>query len=304
MAEVGGVKAGSPPPLLSIVVVYFNTPQVLEDCLSSLREATAGLEAETIVIDNGSDPVNQQRPHSRPGFRIIRNKFNRGYAAAANQGASAARGDYLLFLNSDAFMTAECLQGMLAAMDANPDFAAVSPMLAWADGRLQSPARRFLGPFGQAAGLLGRRSRRPLEVRGAPLTEVDWVQACALLVRTSAFRGVCGFDEGYFFYEEDEDLCWRLRRQGHRIGVAGSVSCRHVGGASTKVAGDWPLSALYAGQLRFMNRRFGRPGALIYKLAVSGALLLKVAKPGGSYTIQRLRVVLGALWMPVSGPHM
>jgi len=109
-----------------------------------------------------------------------------------------------------------------------------------------------------------------------PVRDVPWARASTLLVRRDVFLSIGGFDEGFFFYEEDEDLCWRMRRRGYRIGVVDSVRVRDVGGASAALAGDWPAVELYRGQLRFVRRRFGRGGEALYRMSVSVALAAKL----------------------------
>ena len=107
-----------------------------------------------------------------------------------------------------------------------------------------------------------------------------WVRASTMVVRRDVFAAAGGFDEGFFFYEEDEDLCWRLARRGYRSAVAENVTVKDLGGASTELAkriDDWPTVELYTGQLRFVRRRLGRTGVAAYKLSMSCALALKIA---------------------------
>ncbi len=284
-------------PRVSVVVVHWNTPRMLAAALSSVRVGGVGTTCETIVVDNGSreDPA---RIAERFGARLVRNGWNRGYAAAANQGARLARGDYLLFLNSDATLRPGAIRAMIARMELDPSLAAVAPILIDRAGVRRSPALRFLGPFNHALALLGLRHRR--FVRSAARPEGHgalWLLGAVLMVRRRAFWALGGFDEGFFFYEEDEDLGWRLTRRGYRTAVVAEAEAVHRGGASLPPATAWPIEQLYVGQRRFVRRRYGAIGELLYRLCVSAVLLGKAAC--------RSRPVLSngslrALWRPAS----
>jgi hypothetical protein len=119
------------------------------------------------------------------------------------------------------------------------------------------------------------------------------------------FRSVRGFDEGYFFYEEDEDLCWRLKRRGYRVAVCPLATITHAGQGSASLAAHRATMSLYRGQAMFLTRRMGGLAALAYRLAISAALLVKsfvassrpqVAALGALPAAGVLRSLLGALW--------
>ncbi len=228
---------------VTVIIPHRNTPRDLASCLDAIPRAAVA-RAEIIVVDNGSSP--DRRPVATPRARveIVRNATNRGFAAACNQAAIRARGDLLLFLNSDAELMPDSLEVLVSALERAPELAAVGAVEQPPSGPPASPARRFLGPLDHAAGLSGipflRCARDSLRVPAANVVEAPWLRASALLVRASVFRAVGGFDEGFFFYEEDEDLCWRLRRRGHRVAVCRDAVVRHVGGLSVSAAGAWP----------------------------------------------------------------
>lgn len=285
-----------PQPDLSVVIVHWNTPDLLRSCVLSLRDGLRGIENEVIVVDNGSTGTAAPTVWPGPGLQLVHLGENRGFAAAANRGASIARGRSILFLNSDVRLSPRSGSKLLTALASDSRLAAVAACAECEDRTRHYPGLRFLTPFNHALGLLGLRRRRELTAQtehaeqGEHTEQADeaaahaprvvpWVRASTMLVRRDAFAAVGGFDEGFFFYEEDEDLCWRLARRGYRSAVAENVTVPDVGGASTKLAkrvDDWPTRALYAGQLRFVRRRLGRGAVAPYRLSISIALAVKI----------------------------
>lgn len=257
---------------LSIVIPHWNTPDLLSRCVDAVSAACCRLRSETWVIDNGSNPESQPSAGVRDVANMVSNSRNLGFAAACNQGARLARGRYVLFLNSDAVVDEHCLDRLVSALDSDPCLAAVGPTVRCAGHGMSavvSPARRWLGPWTQAVASLGiGGARRFGPVRSAGVQRAAWVEAAALLVHAARFRGLGGFDEGFFFYEEDEDFCWRAGRRGYGIGVCSDAVIEHRGGASTALAGTWPARELAAAQSRFVERRCGRSSRLVHDLAV------------------------------------
>lgn len=292
-------------PSVSVVIVHWNTPVLLRRCVRAAVAASKGLDAEIVVVDNGSDETASPPSLDYGNVSITYLGENRGFAAAANRGADISRGALTLFLNSDVELSQNSLAEMVDAIGDDPRLAALACCARREDGSVEVPALRFLTPGNQSAGLLGmRRTGRHPSVpaaNGGGVLEVPWTTGSTFLVRSDAFRRLGGFDEGYYFYEEDEDFCWRLRRRGYRVGVATGVVVGDRGGASTALAGDWPKAELYRGQLRFVERRYGLGGKAAYRVAVSAALAakwLRSALRGLSAERADHASVLRVLWMP------
>lgn len=287
-------------PRVTVIVPHWNTPDSLARCLASIPAACGGTEHEVFVVDNASRLDAQ--PRYTTGCVMIANSRNRGFAAACNQGAAGAHGEFLCFLNSDAVAAARSIEKLVDVVAGSVALAGAAPVEAEAGGAVKVPARRFLGPLSQALALAGAATRRAPSGRAATAApRPDWITAAALVVPARIFRLLGGFDEGYFFYEEDEDFCWRARRRGYRVAYCTSATIRHEGGASVRVAGDWPVPSLYAGQLRFVRRRCGLAGALVYRAAVGIVMLAKAAAaayqgPRGAARRMEASRVLKVLW--------
>ncbi len=204
---------------VSVVLVTYNSRHVVASCLDQLASAR-----RLIIVDNASDDdtvdiIRRQRPDAR----VIVNPANYGYGTAANQGFAWVDTDYALSLNLDTLIADSVVSRLMAAMDADPHPGIVSPVLLNAKGRIDLAV---MGPR--------EHNHHPL----GTMPEGDFctwfVTGCAVLFRMSAWRAVGGFDERFFLYSEDLDLCLRMTRAGHGILVLGDVSAVHLGGQSSR----------------------------------------------------------------------
>jgi N-acetylglucosaminyl-diphospho-decaprenol L-rhamnosyltransferase len=231
-----------PRPDLAVVVVNHNTGDYLTRCLRSAIEAAGDARLELIVVDNASVDGSVDRAiEASPQARLIRNEDNRGFAAAANQGMRATLAPFVFLLNPDAEVLAGTLGGFLKVARDRPKAGAIGPIVKDPDGSIYPSARRipsmaeglghaFLGPFrenrfSRAYTMAGwdRGTERP----------VDWVSASCVLLRKEALDRVGLFDERYFMYVEDVDLCTRLRRAGWDVVFSPELEVLHIGGVST-----------------------------------------------------------------------
>lgn len=238
-------------PQTSIIIVNWNTRQLLLQCLSSIR--THAAHCEVLVVDNGStDGSHTAIEHEFPEVRIIRHAENKGYARANNAGVRAAAGEYLLFLNSDTILMADTVALLSKLLHEHPGAAACSPRLLQQNGKAQpfafggDPTLKYL--LARASARFG--IRKPMHNWDtATLQTVDWVSGACLLIRRSAFEQVGGFDEKIFMFFEDNDLCLRLRQAGWNVLYAPHIAVIHLGGGS--LAGSTHRNDYYYRSLKY-----------------------------------------------------
>jgi lipopolysaccharide/colanic/teichoic acid biosynthesis glycosyltransferase/GT2 family glycosyltransferase len=235
-------------PLLSVAIVNYNGGPLLRECLSRLVAAVPP-ETEIFVVDNASRDGSARATDEFPGTRLIRNARNVGYGAANNQALRVARGQFLLFLNPDALVAPDAISTGLAYLRANPDVGILGARILLPDGRLDPPARRsFKTPatyFYKSMGLsrafprhrrYGRYYLSYLDEH--ELADVDSVVGAFMLMPHRVIEQIGGFDERFFLYCEDEDLCWRARQADWRVVYHPGIVVEHHKGSST---GQRPL---------------------------------------------------------------
>ena len=226
---------------LAVAVVSYDTRALLEACLRSVREARP---AELVVVDNGStDGSIEAVRQGFPEARLLVNEVNRGYGAAANQAIAQTTAAAVLLLNSDTEIAPDALTALGRYLAEHPVAGVVGPRLADADGGLQrstfsypSAADMLMGDTGLhalVARLPGVRERFLRTWAHDAARPVPWVTGAALAIRRSAFDAAGGFDERYFMYYEEVDLCRRLAGLGFETHYAPVTTVRHVRSAST-----------------------------------------------------------------------
>jgi len=229
--------------ILDVVVVTWNTRELTLRCLEALRRALArppALAARVCVVDNGSvDGTAEAVEAAFPGFRVVRLAQNRGFAAGANAGLRGGEAEVVLLLNSDARIDREALDRVLALFEREPRVGIAGLQLVRPDGRRQSSTHRFPGPLRElvprALPELLRPRRHPSSRRPPPAAvDVEAVLGAALFVRRRAVREVGELDEGYFFFLEETDWCWRMGRAGWRVVFVPDARAVHESGASSK----------------------------------------------------------------------
>jgi GT2 family glycosyltransferase len=221
--------------VITAVVVNFNGGERLRQCLASLGAPRPDLEV--VLVDNGSSDGSLAMVREEfPYVRVLAQTANLGFGAANNLAAATTSGEALLLLNADAWLEPDALTILARRLAADDRLALVAPRLVYPDGRRQfswSPERGVLGeamqrlrnPHEGSAWAHGRLALALARLAGRP-----WFTAACVLVRTAAFRGVGGFDEGFFMYFEDVDLCVRLRAAGWRLAEEPAAVARHAGG--------------------------------------------------------------------------
>ena len=222
-------------PLLSILLVNYNDGAHLPECLSSIETHARALDHEVIVVDNASTDGSPELIAQRfPRVRLIRNSRNQGFGRANNRAVRESRGAFVLFLNTDVVLHPGVLDLLLTEMAADPLTGIVGPALL-------NPGDSFQVSFGGRVGffteafkkILHNRVIRRSVRRGGGRREVGWVSGAFLLARKKTLLEAGLFDENFFLYFEDIDLCRRTIEKGWKVIFLPMAVSFHWGGATT-----------------------------------------------------------------------
>lgn len=288
-------------PDVSVIIVSWNTRDYLARCLAAIPVAGGGLATEVIAIDNGSSDGTQAMLASEfPEVRLIQNPDNVGFARANNIGARASRGRALLLLNSDCDLGPEALQAMVGELERDGSLGGVFCRLVNPDRSLQPSVHRgfpsLLGVLGELLGLSSLRyavyrrpALHPWLLRGtvrahARAGEVAWGGAACMLVRREAFEAVGGFDERFFLYWEDVDLCRRIRSAGYRLRYLPEPVAVHHWGKSASQLSAVALREAYRSRLLYFRKHFPTWAARV----VRGVTLVELSLRRALYAVLAL----------------
>jgi GT2 family glycosyltransferase len=274
---------------LSVSVVSFRTPELLRRCLSALAEERALLDLEVTVVDNASGDASVELVRSEFAWvNVIANPANVGFGAAHNQALRRARGRYWLVINSDAAPERGALRTLVGTLDADPELGATGPRLRYPSGEVQPSRRRFptvatlflestqLQRFWPDNAVLRRYyvQDRP----GDAPQDVDWLVGACLCLRAAAVRQVGFFDERFFMYSEEIDLCQRLRAAGWRIRYVPTAEVGHLEGGSSRADLAARDQRFQASKLAYAAKWHGRAVALALRVYLILEYVLRAAE--------------------------
>ena len=230
---------------VSVLIVSFNTREVLRQCLQSVFDNADGLRAEVIVVDNASgDGSPEMIEQDFPEVRLIRSAVNLGFAAANNVAMQEAHGRYFVLLNSDAFFAKGALALALRHMEEAPEVGLGGCKLIGRDGSWQPSSRCFHSVLDDAIVLSGLAARYPRSKffgrfdrtwadHNLP-ARVDWVPGAFTILRPAALKRVGYFDPAFFLYYEEVDLCLRMKRADIPVWYWPDIEVIHIGGESSR----------------------------------------------------------------------
>jgi GT2 family glycosyltransferase len=236
---------------LSIIIVSYNTSDLIGTCLASVTAAD-GVNKEVFVIDNASTDGSADFIRKNfPSVCLAANTENRGFAAANNQILPQCKGRYVFFLNPDTEVVSGAFGKALSYMDAMPHVGLAGTKLINPDGTLhESVSYKYPGQ---------KYTGRELSSLKGPIA---CVQGSSMIVRSDVIKTVGGFDEDFFLYGEDQDICLRIRKLGFEIGYIESAVVVHLGGQSER---QTPLSELWQKKIRaelLFYRKHYLPGSV------------------------------------------
>jgi GT2 family glycosyltransferase len=232
-------------PDISILIVSFNTRDILRECLQSIPPSRPGLEIEIIVIDNCSRDGSLDMVASEfPSVKRIASETNLGFGNANNRAFTEAQGRYIVLLNSDAFLRPDTLEVSLRGMEADSTVGLAGGRLVGRDGKLQPSARMFPNLTRQVLVMLGWADKYPRSkffgqadrTWADPMqpAEVDWVPGAYSIIRTDLIRKIGFFDPAFFLYYEEVDLCRRIKDAGYKVMFWPEIEVVHIGGESSR----------------------------------------------------------------------
>ncbi|MDO8671556.1 MAG: glycosyltransferase family 2 protein [Dehalococcoidia bacterium] len=297
---------------LSVIIVNWNTKDLLLRCLESLRVDLNDtdqwhllpdgrpLSFEVLVVDNASTDGSADMVAARfPQVRLLANETNAGFTKANNQAISLSQGQYVILLNSDAEIVGQAMETMVTYLDDHPEIGVVGPKLLNTDGSVQSSHRRFptLATGFVESTILQRyfpRSRLLsryycLDLPADREQDVDWVVGACLMVRRTAIAEVGLLDDDFFMYSEELDWCWRIKKAGWKVAFLASAEVVHHYGKSSER--DLPQRHIYFNdsKLKLYRKHFGLPAATALRLFILATYVFQVLEEGLKFLLGHKR---------------
>ena len=274
---------------LTVAIVSYNAKEELAACLESLWASTRLDSFEVIVADNAStDGTVEMLVDRFPRVRILASPENLGFGRASNLCWHEAKSSLVLFLNSDTVVSDRALDRLVELARERPEAGAIGPRLLYPDGEIQMSFGAMPGIASEVLQKLWNagyaRGKGPLRSavrrRYARERTVDWVSAACLLTRRDTLETVSGFDENFFLYSEDIDLCARIRATGARILFTPEVEIVHLLGRSVAKNRDRVVYESHRSRLYFYQKHHRSLEVLLLKLYMAAkARLLRVLRP-------------------------
>ena len=259
---------------VGVCIVSHNTCDLLRECLLSVLTENAD---EIIVVDSASTDGSLAMLQAEfSSIHVIALNKNVGFGAASNQGIQQARSDHLILLNADTRMKPGSLQVLNHYLEIHPQAALIGPRILSADGTLQTSCFYFPTPlhiFLYISDLFRWIPRLPIlkqrtlqKLDGETAVAVPWILGAAVAFRREQIQRLGGFDERFFMYFEEVDLCYRLSSREQQIHFVPEAEIVHVGGGSTTQKGSWPYVQFFASLAQFYRKHYSR--ALLTKMVL------------------------------------
>jgi GT2 family glycosyltransferase len=267
---------------LSISIVNWNTRDLLEHCLASICENVTKIEYEVIVVDNASQDGSAEMVRQRfPQVILLENNENLGFARANNQAMERGVGDYLLLLNSDTLVLSGALEKMLDFMQAHPNVGAMSCKLLDEKGVADHFPKTFPTLYSEASrllwlsGLCDRVTQYGFLDRYR-VGEVDRIKGACMLVRRGVVESVGLMEEQLFMFAEEDDWCFRIRKQGWKVYYLPDAEIIHYQGASVKQASQEMFLQLHKGKVAFFRKHYGPFSTALLKVVYLAGYSLRL----------------------------
>lgn len=272
---------------LSIIIVNFNVKEFLKNLLDSINKASQNLIIEIIVVDNASDDGSIEMIKEKfPYVVLIENKFNVGFGKANNQALKIAQGKFILLINPDTLVSEDTFVKMIEFFNSNPLAGMAGCKILNPDGTLQLACRRsFPGPWTAFTKVTGLSSLFPKSKLFARYNltyldenqtyEVDAISGSFMMLRKEVYDKVGGFDEQFFMYGEDLDLCYRIQKSGYKIYYVHTTQIIHYKGESTKRSSLDETRIFYQAMHLFVKKHLS--SSFIVEMILRFAIALRTA---------------------------
>lgn len=253
---------------LSIIIVNWNTVELTTQAFDAVFKETTGFEYEVILVDNhSSDNSVEVIKKKFPQVRLIENSENRGFGKANNQAMQIAQGDYIFLLNSDTIILDHAINRLVSYLDQHPDVMCVGPRLLNKDLTFQHACRRNLpnpeNAFFHLFGLAKIFTKSKTVTAYKKFTDdplitepVEAISGAAMMFRREVFETIGGFDEMFFMYAEDLDLCKRIKDKGWKTVYVSDARIIHLGGASSGKRRKASLINFYEAMWMYYQKHF------------------------------------------------
>lgn len=281
---------------LSIIIVNYNVPYFLEQCLISVQAACKNISTEIIVVDNHSSDESCTMIHQKfPSIKLIENKDNIGFSKANNQGVAVAEGKYVLILNPDTVIAEDTIEKVLYFADQQENPGAIGVRFIDGTGNFLPECKRNIPTIEIASRKLMGDSKKYYanQIKEEDVSKVEVITGAFMLLKRAIYNSVGGFDEDYFMFGEDIDLSYKLLNKGFQNYYYGASTIIHYKGEST-VKDKSYLKNFYGAMEIFYGKHFKSNTAsrLLSKIALKALVSVKSAKVIDKNQIKKANAVL------------
>jgi GT2 family glycosyltransferase/lipopolysaccharide/colanic/teichoic acid biosynthesis glycosyltransferase len=295
-------------PTVSVAIVSYNVKQYIIHCIDSINKSDYAGRIELIVIDNNSfDGSLENIKQQFTDVICIQNTENVGFGKAINQATGIASGKYYLILNPDTIIEESTISTFVDYLENNSSIGLVGPKIVNSDGSLQKGCKRSFPTIGVAlpkligldklfpnSRLAGRYNLNYLDPD--EIHNVDAISGSCMFIRSELFNKIGGFDEQFFMYGEDIDLCYQIHQQGFEVHYLPTTQIMHYQGESVKSAPYDSLNAFYQAMILFSEKHFSKGRSILSKLVIrSGIFFRKSISMIDEKRSQMISIALDAL---------
>jgi GT2 family glycosyltransferase len=270
---------------ISIIIVNYNVKEFLQNLLHSINKSVQNISHEIIIVDNDShDGSVELIQQNFPEVKLIINKENLGFGKANNIAMKQAEGEYFLLLNPDTLLSEDTLKEMMSFLKNNPDAGIAGCKILNPDGTLQLACRRsFPGPWTSFCKVMGLSNLFPHSKIFAKYNltyldenqtyEVDAISGSFMMMKREAYEKTGGFDQDFFMYGEDLDLCYRIQKEGYKVFYVHSAQIIHYKGESTKRSSIDDTKLFYDAMHLFVKKHFS--ASFIVEIILQTAIIFR-----------------------------